>query len=173
VTLAGLALAWVVAVSQQKGNHLARRAALMAPAAAAGSPRRRRQALRLQLAISHACAAWISCTDRTNRLSDAKVAFVVPALTEHRRARRAFAVRLWVAASHLAMAEPIAGSGNHRGNPIGKGLRERREFLKRIGKVALTAPAVALRLSAEKAKADSFPSDFIQTDASRLASDRR
>ena len=54
-----------------------------------------------------------------------------------------------------------------------KALRERREFLKRAGKVALTAPAVALLLSAEKAKADSFPSGFTQTDSSQVTSDRR
>jgi hypothetical protein len=53
-----------------------------------------------------------------------------------------------------------------------KALKERREFLKRAGKVALTAPAVALLLSAENARADAVPGPSgLTMDA--IFSDRR
>jgi len=53
--------------------------------------------------------------------------------------------------------------------PEEKALGERREFLKSAGKVALTAPAVALLLSAAKANADTFPSGLSQTDTTRFS----
>ena len=51
-------------------------------------------------------------------------------------------------------------------------LRERRKFLRKIGKVALTAPAVALLLSAENARAGAVPAPSgVTTDV--IFSDRR
>jgi hypothetical protein len=59
--------------------------------------------------------------------------------------------------------------------PEEKALGERRKFLKKAGKVALMAPAVALLLSAEKVRADSvppLPSGAIG-DSTVIRSDRR
>jgi hypothetical protein len=56
----------------------------------------------------------------------------------------------------LAMGDPSRELGAAEEISEEKGLRERRKFLKKAGKVALTAPAVALLLSAEKARAGSF-----------------
>jgi len=52
-----------------------------------------------------------------------------------------------------------------------KELRERREFLGKIGKIGLTAPAVALLLSAEKARAVAPAPSGFTTDTT--VSDRR
>jgi hypothetical protein len=55
------------------------------------------------------------------------------------------------------MDDPSREPGTIEEIPEGKALSERRKFLKRAGKVALTAPAVALLLSAQNKSAQARP----------------